>query len=72
MAHGAFTQSSTIVTAYETLGVEGLQFSLRQTESKIIFVDVPLLPTLAKGLDKSTTINCVILNDQSSPKLRYT
>jgi len=67
MAHGAFAQSSTIVTAYETLGVEGLQFSLRQTESKIIFVDVPPLPTLAKALDKSTTIHCVILNDQSSP-----
>jgi len=68
MAHGSFTQSIAIVTAYDTLGLEGLLSSLQQTESKAIFLDSSLLPTLNKVLKDAPTINYIILNNESKPK----
>lgn len=68
MAHGAFTQSCAIVTAYDTLGLEGLQWSLKQTKSKAIFLDAGLLPTLNKALKDAPTIDYIILNKESKPK----
>ena len=65
MAHGAFTQSITIVTAYDTLGLDGLQWSLKQTESKAVFVDSGLLPTLIQALSEAPTIEYIILNNDS-------
>jgi long-chain acyl-CoA synthetase len=66
MAHGAFTQSCVVVTAYDTLGVEGLRWSLQQTKPKAIFVDPNLLPILNVVLKDATTIACVILNSMSN------
>lgn len=60
MAHGAFTQSLTIVTAYDTLGAEGLQFSISETESMTCFTNADLLPTLRKVLPNCPSIQNII------------
>lgn len=67
MAHGAFTQSMTIVTVYDTLGIEGLRSALKQTKPKAIFVDSGLLPVLNKALDDAPSIQDIILNNESTP-----
>lgn len=72
MAHGAFTQSCVIVTAYDTLGAEGLGWSLQQTKPKAIFVDPNLLPILNIALRNATTIDCIILNSTSNAEQEET
>ncbi|KAL8993883.1 MAG: hypothetical protein Q9188_007211, partial [Gyalolechia gomerana] len=62
MAHGAATQSMPIVTAYDTLGEEGLQHSLRQTHAKAIFLEPNLIPKLIKPLIHAKDIRYVIFN----------
>ncbi|KAL8736189.1 MAG: hypothetical protein Q9166_000344 [cf. Caloplaca sp. 2 TL-2023] len=62
MAHGAATQSMPIVTAYDTLGEEGLQHSLCQTNAKAIFLEPSLLPKLFKPLLHARNIHYVIYN----------
>ncbi|KAL8947840.1 MAG: hypothetical protein Q9222_005925 [Ikaeria aurantiellina] len=62
MAHGAATQSMPIVTAYDTLGEEGLQHSLCQTHAKAIYLEPHLLPKLIKPLTHAKDIQFVIYN----------
>jgi long-chain acyl-CoA synthetase len=66
-AHGAGSQSMPIVTAYDTLGEEGLKHSLQQTHAKAIFLDPHLLTTLIKPLQEAKDIQHVIYNDDDSP-----
>ena len=68
MSHGAASQSMPIVTAYDTLGEEGLKHSLVQTKAKAIFLDPHLLPTLINPLKEATEIKYVIWNSQSEVK----
>ncbi|OWP03456.1 hypothetical protein B2J93_7474 [Marssonina coronariae] len=67
-AHGAVSQSMPIVTAYDTLGEEGLKHSLVATQAKAIFLDPHLLPTLIKPLKDATDIKYVIWNSQNEVK----
>lgn len=67
-AHGAVTQSMPIVTAYDTLGEEGLKHSLVATKAKAIFLDPHLLPTLINPLKEATEIRYVIWNSQNEVK----
>ncbi|SMR54766.1 unnamed protein product [Zymoseptoria tritici ST99CH_3D1] len=67
VAHGALSQSMPIVTAYDTLGEEGLKHSLLQTKAKAIFLDPHLLATLIKPLQEAKDIQHVIYNDDKSP-----
>lgn len=46
MAHACFSQSITIATAYESLGLNALSFILEETECKAVFVHVDLIPKL--------------------------
>ncbi|KAL9604489.1 MAG: hypothetical protein Q9219_000454 [cf. Caloplaca sp. 3 TL-2023] len=62
MAHGAASQSMPIVTAYDTLGEEGLQHSLCQTHAKAIFVEPSLIPKLIRPLVHAKDIRHVIFN----------
>lgn len=62
MSHGAASQSIPIVTAYDSLGPEGLKHSLRQTGSKAIFIDPNLLATLANVIQDATDLEHVIYN----------
>lgn len=65
---GCCTQSMPIVTAYDTLGEEGLQHSLRQTHAKAIFLDPHLLPKLLKPLREAKDIQHVIYNSDGEVK----
>jgi long-chain acyl-CoA synthetase len=66
VAHAAFTQSVTIVTAYDTLGLDGLRASLKQTASRAIFVDAILLVSLTKVLADVPSLEFVIVNHTST------
>ncbi|KAH0276046.1 putative AMP-binding enzyme, partial [Aureobasidium melanogenum] len=63
VAHGAISQSITIVTAYDTLGEEGLSHSLKQTNARAIFLDPALLQRVTKVLDQVPHIRAIIYND---------
>jgi long-chain acyl-CoA synthetase len=67
-SHGAASQSMSIVTAYDTLGEDGLKHSLVQTKAKAIFLDPHLLPTLMNPLKEATEIKYVIWNSQNEVK----
>ncbi|KAK1759282.1 putative long-chain-fatty-acid ligase [Echria macrotheca] len=64
LSHGAASQSMPIVTAYDTLGEEGLKHSMVATKAKAIFLDPHLLPTLTNVLKAATDIKVVIWNNQ--------
>lgn len=66
MSYAATSQTMPIVTAYDTLGEEGLRHSLRQTKSKAIFLDPSLIPTFSACL-KDAAIQYVIYNSDSQP-----
>jgi long-chain acyl-CoA synthetase len=64
MAHAACSQSMPIVTAYDTLGEEGLRYSMVATGAKAIFLDPHLLPTLTSVLAAAKEVQHVIWNPQ--------
>ena len=67
-AHGAASQSLPIVTAYDTLGAEGLKHSLVATGAKAIFLDPHLLTTLIEPLKEAKEIKTVVWNSQNEVK----
>lgn len=68
MAHGAFTQNMTIVTAYDTLGEEGLLHSMNETEVEAIFTSAELLATVAKVAPQCPTLKHVIYHGEAKPE----
>ncbi len=58
----------TMVTAYDTLGEEGLTHSMVQTHAKAIFLDPHLLPNLINPLKEAREIEHVIYN--SGPEVK--
>ena len=68
MSHAASAQSITVVTAYDTLGPEGLGHSLKQTGSVAIFIDPNLISTLASVIKDAPAIKYVIHNTE--PELK--
>jgi len=71
MSHGAASQSLPIVTAYDTLGEEGLRHSMVATGAKAIFLDPHLLPTLTKVLTDAKEVRFVVWNDQNQVKQEH-
>lgn len=63
------SQSMPIVTAYDTLGVEGLRHSLIQTKAKAIFLEPQLLKTLLDSLEDLKHIKYVIYNTDGDTEL---
>jgi long-chain acyl-CoA synthetase len=61
---GAASQSMPIVTAYATLGEEGLEYSLRETDAKAIFLDPQLVSTLFNPLKSSPLVKYVIYHGE--------
>ena len=57
-----------IVTAYDTLGEEGLTHSLCQTHAKAIFLDPSLLPKIYNPLQKATDVQFIIYESQAELK----
>ncbi|RUP48038.1 hypothetical protein BC936DRAFT_145048 [Jimgerdemannia flammicorona] len=66
---GCFTQALTIVTAYDTLGEEGLLHSMQETEAKAIFTNAELLATVGKVASKCTSLCHVIYTGDAKPEL---
>jgi len=56
------------VTAYDTLGEEGLKHSLQQTHAKAIFLDPHLLLKLVNPLKEAKEIRHVIYNSEGDVK----
>ena len=56
--------STTIATAYDTLGEEGLTHSLNEPNSVGIFTNAELLPTLLKVLPKTLAVKYVIYDGE--------
>jgi len=68
MSHACGSQSIPIVTAYDSLGPDGLKHSLKQTSSKAIFLDPNLLGTLANIIDDAPSIEHIIYNTEPETK----
>ncbi|KFY81266.1 hypothetical protein V500_11568 [Pseudogymnoascus sp. VKM F-4518 (FW-2643)] len=66
VAHGASSQSITIVTAYDTLGEEGLSHSLKQTNARAIFIDPSLLSRVTKALEHAKDVRAIIYNEDAA------
>lgn len=62
MSHACASQSIAIATAYDTLGSDGVQHSLVQTQCEAMFVDPHLLKVAAKALTQSN-VKTVIVNE---------
>ncbi len=68
MSHAASAQSIPIVTAYDSLGEEGLGHSLKQTGSLAIFLDPNLLPTFTRVIKDAPAVKYVIYNTNPDAK----
>ncbi|KAL2369368.1 long-chain acyl-CoA synthetase [Blastomyces gilchristii SLH14081] len=62
-AHGAISQSMSIVTSYDTLGEEGLRHSVLEARSKALFTDPQLLGSLVNLLVDTQCIKVIIYNN---------
>lgn len=71
VSHAASSQSMPIVTAYDTLGEEGLRHSMVATGAKAIFLDPHLLPTLGNVLKDATEVRYVIWNNQNQVRQEH-
>ncbi|KAG9249287.1 long-chain-fatty-acid-CoA ligase-like protein [Calycina marina] len=70
IAHGAVSQSMAVVTAYDTLGEEGLRRSLTSTDARAIFLEPHLLRTFLKTLPAAKNIGYIILNTENDDDIR--
>ncbi|KAK5257824.1 long-chain fatty acid-CoA ligase, partial [Exophiala xenobiotica] len=68
MSHAAASQSIPIVTAYDSLGEEGLRHSLVQTKSVAMFLDPNLIPVLTKVLTAAVNLKTIIYNTEPEIK----
>ena len=64
------SQSMPIVTAYDTLGEEGLRHSLVSTAAKAIFLEPHLLKTFINTLKEVKDIQYIIFNTDSEHEIR--
>ncbi|KAJ3414882.1 long-chain fatty acid-CoA ligase [Chytridiales sp. JEL 0842] len=67
MALTCFTQNLTVTTAYDTLGEEGLTYSLNECEVTTLFTNADLLPMVHKITPKVSTLKNVIYNGEATP-----
>ncbi|KAL2060140.1 hypothetical protein VTL71DRAFT_9962 [Oculimacula yallundae] len=72
IAHGATSQSMPIVTAYDTLGEDGLRYSLTATKAKAIFLEPQLLRILLKVLIAAKDIRFIIYNTECEHGVQQT
>src|SRR5690606_13823152 len=66
-AHGCFTQSMTIVTAYDTLGEGGLLHSMNEAEVMTAYTDADLLNTLKHVAGRRPTLTRDIYDGEAKP-----
>jgi len=69
MAHACGQISTTIATAYDTLGESGLQHSLNEPECVGLFTNASLLPTLYNVLSNVPSVKYVVYDGKPSSTL---
>ncbi|KAJ3007299.1 long-chain fatty acid-CoA ligase, partial [Thoreauomyces humboldtii] len=69
MAHAAWQQSIVVTTAYDTLGEEGLVFSLNECEITTIFTNADLLKMILKIGSQVSSLRKVIYNGEADEKI---
>ncbi|KAF9439028.1 long-chain fatty acid-CoA ligase [Entomortierella beljakovae] len=67
VAHGSFTQSITIVTAYDTLGEEGLLHSMNEAEVTAAYTNADLLNTIKNVAGRCPTLKKIIYDGDAKP-----
>ncbi|KAI9142081.1 acyl-CoA synthetase [Paraphysoderma sedebokerense] len=67
-AHGCFAQNITIVTAYDTLGADGLLYSMNEAGVPCLFCNGELLPTVAEIAPKASALRYVVYNNDAKPE----
>eukprot|EP00842_Homolaphlyctis_polyrhiza_P004198 jgi/Hompol1/477/HPOL_005320-RA len=60
MAHGCFSQNMVITTAYDTLGEEGLSYSINEADVTTLFTQADLLPVVKHIGSKTPTLKNII------------
>ncbi|KAI7962799.1 hypothetical protein MJO28_000893 [Puccinia striiformis f. sp. tritici] len=65
MAHACSRRSITFATAYDSLGVAGLEHSINEPEVVGVFTNANLLGTLAAIVDKAPTLKYVIYDEKA-------
>ncbi|KAJ6626078.1 long-chain-fatty-acid-CoA-ligase [Mycena sp. CBHHK59/15] len=69
MAHACGSISTTIATAYDTLGPAGLTHSLNEPSCVGLFTNAELLPTLLTVLSNTPTVRFVVFDGEPAAKL---
>ncbi|KAF9192693.1 long-chain fatty acid-CoA ligase [Haplosporangium sp. Z 767] len=67
VAHGAFSQSMTIVTVYDTLGEEGLLHSMNEAEVGSAYTNADLLKTMKNVAGKCPTLKRIVYDGEAKP-----
>ncbi|KAJ7123614.1 long-chain-fatty-acid-CoA-ligase [Mycena epipterygia] len=69
MAHACGCISTTIATAYDTLGPSGLTHSLNEPNCAALFTNAELLSTLLAVLPNTPSVKYVVFDGEPTPKL---
>lgn len=68
-AHSCFTQNMSIVTAYDTLGEDGLLHSMNETKVEAIYTVSELLPTVKNVANKCPSLKYIIYSGETTEDL---
>jgi long-chain acyl-CoA synthetase len=69
-AFSAFRRGMIIATCYDTLGPEGLQYSLNEVEASVLYTNVALLPTISKIAAQCPYLKTIIYDDDKTADLK--
>ncbi|KIY52242.1 long-chain-fatty-acid-CoA-ligase [Fistulina hepatica ATCC 64428] len=69
MFHACSAISTTIATAYDSLGESGLTHALNEPECVAVFTNADLVPVVAKVLADTPTVRIVIYDGEPTPAL---
>lgn len=65
MAHACSSQSICIVTAYDSLGPEGVRHTLTQAPISGMYVDPQLFKTVSPAIKEATGVKFLVYNEES-------
>ena len=65
MAHACSSQSVTIVTAYDSLGPDGVRHTLTQSPISGMYVDPQLFKVVSPAIKEATGVKFLVYNDNS-------
>ncbi|KAJ7224544.1 long-chain-fatty-acid-CoA-ligase [Mycena pura] len=69
LAHACGSISTTIATAYDSLGTSGLTHALNEPDCAGLFANAELLPTLLTVLPNTPTVKYIIFDGKPDPKM---